>query len=520
MGKSICEIYHEMEERENNIMLEGLKKLYFDNVINPYRNSDKIIDMHTHTDCSDGELSCEELIRLAIDKRIGTLAITDHDTISGVKSIDKNSDLILDSGIEIIDGIELSSKTDKGRMHILGYGIDLTNEALNNKMDELKDNSINSVLSIMEQIKRDYGIRFCYDDIRDLVNANHNLGRPDLANKNENDFNILKETLLKGYLKNDESKMIASPVDLDEKIEEFLKLYSKNMIKSSYFRDDSKHYQQLVEVRKIRNFIEKMAAWYEFRFPDEEVIRLFNHDNADDENYNNFSSNIYSFDYNKFFECLNFDEKSFLDDFKYPNLFYLDHDNCAHLHLNSDGIVENSEYVFTYTNFKVKDEELIGMHIKDVVELFKDRKVDSSCSCELNNLIDSIDKKTYFKNEILNCVMYRLIESGRVGARRAFLFAEDFERDIDIPMMYGIDISDKELKCFIDEYLKAGGSKDLICYANYLSIIFKKEIVMLTSIDDLIKNLKRYDPNYNPLENHEQKISDVKKLTLRNNRKK
>ena len=66
-------------------------------------------------------------------------------------------------------------------MHILGYGIDINNEALNKKLLEIKDNSINSFLSIMEQIKRDYGVRFSYEDIKTLVNANHNLGRPDLA---------------------------------------------------------------------------------------------------------------------------------------------------------------------------------------------------------------------------------------------------------------------------------------------------------------------------------------------------
>ncbi len=109
------------------------------------------------------------------------LAITDHDTIEGIKVVDRNSDFILNSGIKIINGIELTAKVNKGRMHILGYGIDLTNESLNKKMSDLKDNSINSVLSIMEQIKRDYGITFRYDDIKNLVNANHNLGRPDLA---------------------------------------------------------------------------------------------------------------------------------------------------------------------------------------------------------------------------------------------------------------------------------------------------------------------------------------------------
>ena len=146
-----------------------------------YIESEKLIDMHTHTNYSDGDLSPQELIKLAIDKGIGTLAITDHNTIEGIKKVNKNDDIIVVSGIKIINGIELSAKTDIGRMHILGYGIDLNNEALNKKLLEIKDNSINSFLSIMEQIKRDYGIRFSYEDIKTLVNANHNLGRPDLA---------------------------------------------------------------------------------------------------------------------------------------------------------------------------------------------------------------------------------------------------------------------------------------------------------------------------------------------------
>lgn len=173
--------YYDSEERTIDMMCQTLDKYYMEKIIFPYRKSKKTIDMHTHTNYSDGDLSPEKLIRLAIDKRIGTLAITDHDTIEGIKKVNRNENIIVDSGIEIINGIELSAKTDKGRMHILGYDIDLKNKALNKKMIDLKDNSINSVLSIMEQIKRDYGIRFGYDDIKELVNANHNLGRPDLA---------------------------------------------------------------------------------------------------------------------------------------------------------------------------------------------------------------------------------------------------------------------------------------------------------------------------------------------------
>lgn len=177
----MCDSDYNKDEYENNLAMETLNEIYFNEVVNPYKCSEKIIDMHVHSSYSDGDLSIQSLIKLAIEKRIGTFAITDHDTIEGVKKIDRSDRIIVDTGIEIINGIELSAKTNKGRMHILGYGIDLSNEELNNKMMELKDNSINSLLSIMEQIKKDYGIRFGYEDIKELINSNHNLGRPDLA---------------------------------------------------------------------------------------------------------------------------------------------------------------------------------------------------------------------------------------------------------------------------------------------------------------------------------------------------
>ena len=137
---------------------------------------DKYIDLHAHTNYSDGELSPDELIKLAINNNISTLAITDHDTIDGLKNITYRS-----KNINVINGIELSAKVDVGTMHILGYDIDTQNKDLNNKLVELKDNSVNSVLSVIEQIKKDYNIFFTYQELKELINANHNLGRPDIA---------------------------------------------------------------------------------------------------------------------------------------------------------------------------------------------------------------------------------------------------------------------------------------------------------------------------------------------------
>ena len=150
-------------------------------MIKEYKNSDKVIDLHTHTIYSDGEFTPKELIELAIKNNIGTLAITDHDTIEGIKKVDYNDPPIVDSGIKVIKGIELSAKVDKGQMHIVGFDIDIKNKELNDKMSVLRNNSTNSFLAVNEQIKKDYNIVFPYQDIESLVNSNRNLGRPDLA---------------------------------------------------------------------------------------------------------------------------------------------------------------------------------------------------------------------------------------------------------------------------------------------------------------------------------------------------
>lgn len=166
---------------EEDLAIQTLNKYYLENIIKPYLESEKVIDMHAHTNYSDGELSPIELIRHAIERRVGIIAITDHDTVNGIKSLDKNDPIIVDSGIKVIDAIELTAQPKKGTMHILGFDIDVNNKELNEAMTTLKNSSTNRTLSIMEQIKRDYNIIFSHEDIKELINSNHNLGRPDLA---------------------------------------------------------------------------------------------------------------------------------------------------------------------------------------------------------------------------------------------------------------------------------------------------------------------------------------------------
>ena len=191
-----------------------------------------------------------------------------------------------------------------------------------------------------------------------------------------------------------------------------------------------------------------------------------------------------------FINSLSWDERYLFGRPRYRDLVYIDsHRRNAHLHLTSKGFVELAEEIGSYTNFKVKDDELKGMHIKDVINLLKEKGISLPSGNELEETIKDVEKWNYQKEEMLNCVMYRIIERGgnRMGPRRAFIFAKEFGRNIDIPMMYGVDYSDPGLRSFIIEYIKAGGSKDLVCYIGYFSRASQSEKMDMVSVADMLR---------------------------------
>lgn len=79
------------------------------------------MDLHTHTTCSDGQYTPEELVKRAGKLGICALAITDHDAISGTER-GRNAAKVFPE-LEIFSGIEISAK-ENPQLHILGYGID------------------------------------------------------------------------------------------------------------------------------------------------------------------------------------------------------------------------------------------------------------------------------------------------------------------------------------------------------------------------------------------------------------
>ena len=93
------------------------------------------IDLHTHSNKSDGELPPAELVVKAANSGIKMLALTDHDTISGLHDAKKAA---IKENINLINGVELSTQSDNKTIHILGLNIDTKNKLVTKVCGELK----------------------------------------------------------------------------------------------------------------------------------------------------------------------------------------------------------------------------------------------------------------------------------------------------------------------------------------------------------------------------------------------
>lgn len=150
--------------------MEELNRLYWQTIIIPYIKEAHKIDLHTHTNYSVGKLTIDELIIKGINERVKVLAITDYNTIDGLKEIQKNS-MVLDSTLKIINGIELSSITSP--ISILGYDIDVNNKLLNKELIKLKDKNINAILFLIEQFKKNKNVIITYSDIKNIITTEY-----------------------------------------------------------------------------------------------------------------------------------------------------------------------------------------------------------------------------------------------------------------------------------------------------------------------------------------------------------
>ena len=93
----------------------------------------KYIDLHTHSTCSDGTFTPEEVVEEAAKAGLSAIALTDHDTINGLSSAIEAGKKY---GVEVITGIEFSVAADT-EMHLLGLNFNLDCPAITEILDEM-----------------------------------------------------------------------------------------------------------------------------------------------------------------------------------------------------------------------------------------------------------------------------------------------------------------------------------------------------------------------------------------------
>ncbi len=136
-----------------------------------------MIDLHTHSTASDGDLTPSQLVELAHHKKISVLALTDHDTTSGLDEAQSAADSL---GIHFIRGIELNIDWPRGEFHLLGLGLTKESAGLSKVCTDLQNGRVERNVQIIQKMKDD-GFDVSYDE---LVERNGNatcIGRPHVA---------------------------------------------------------------------------------------------------------------------------------------------------------------------------------------------------------------------------------------------------------------------------------------------------------------------------------------------------
>ena len=107
-------------------------------------------DLHMHTTASDGAFSPYELARLVQKADVTCFAVTDHDTVAGLKEA---ADAAYDRGLAFLPGVEISTEGEE-EVHILGYGVRETDERLAAFLDRMREERLGRIRMMGEKLNR------------------------------------------------------------------------------------------------------------------------------------------------------------------------------------------------------------------------------------------------------------------------------------------------------------------------------------------------------------------------------
>jgi predicted metal-dependent phosphoesterase TrpH len=136
----------------------------------------EFIDLHTHSTASDGSMAPKEVVRLAKERGLKAIALTDHDTIDGLGEAVAAGE---QWGVEVIPGVEISARHPGGSMHILGLCLDYEDNLFAQRLTVLKQARKDRNPQIIAKLN-ELGIPLTMERV-DRLSGRGQMGRPHIA---------------------------------------------------------------------------------------------------------------------------------------------------------------------------------------------------------------------------------------------------------------------------------------------------------------------------------------------------
>jgi len=134
------------------------------------------IDLHTHSNASDGTQSPADVMRSAAGSGLDVVALTDHDTTAGWVEA---AEAAAQEGIALVRGIEVSCSYEGISIHLLGYLQDPTAPGLLEELERSRESRGNRARRIVERLAR--VVALTWDDVLKQVKPGATVGRPHIA---------------------------------------------------------------------------------------------------------------------------------------------------------------------------------------------------------------------------------------------------------------------------------------------------------------------------------------------------
>jgi predicted metal-dependent phosphoesterase TrpH len=134
-------------------------------------------DLHLHTTASDGRITPEEMVRLAAQDEVEVIAITDHDTVDGIKAALAAARNF--PSLTVIPGVEINTDVPHGEVHVLGFFIDYNQPRLKQRLETLRQSRRVRARRMLDKLA-DLGMPLKWQRIEELA-AGAVIGRPHIA---------------------------------------------------------------------------------------------------------------------------------------------------------------------------------------------------------------------------------------------------------------------------------------------------------------------------------------------------